>query len=199
MKGHFIALYGVNNLGKTTQATQLVDWLHSIEIPAVYIKYPVYEWPPTGELINEYLRKGNPQGWSPQEFQEYQAQNRRDFQPNLQKLLEDGYWVIAEDYEGTGRAWGEAAGIDVDYLNKINSDLTKPDLCFCFIGERFKQSIETTHLHETDNDFTDKAAEIHYRLAKEEQWILVDANEEIDKIHKYLTSTIQIEFPTFFK
>ncbi len=31
-KGKLIVFYGINNLGKTTQAKMLVDWLNSIDV-----------------------------------------------------------------------------------------------------------------------------------------------------------------------
>ena len=41
-RGKFIVLYGINNLGKTTQAKMLVDKLKLHGLEAEYLKYPVY-------------------------------------------------------------------------------------------------------------------------------------------------------------
>ena len=42
MRGKFIVLYGINNLGKTTQAKFLVEKLQSQGLRAEYVKYPIY-------------------------------------------------------------------------------------------------------------------------------------------------------------
>jgi hypothetical protein len=40
------------------------------------------------------------------ELQLWFVLNRYQYEPELKKLLNDGYIVIAEDYVGTGIAWG---------------------------------------------------------------------------------------------
>jgi thymidylate kinase len=42
MKGKFIVLYGINNLGKTTQAKLLVEKFQKEGLKAEYMKYAVY-------------------------------------------------------------------------------------------------------------------------------------------------------------
>ena len=41
--GKFIVIYGVNNLGKTTQANMLVQKLKASGLKAEYLKYPIYD------------------------------------------------------------------------------------------------------------------------------------------------------------
>ena len=50
-KGIFIVLYGVNNLGKTTQAQLLVERLNKAGVQATYLKYPIYDIEPSGVLL----------------------------------------------------------------------------------------------------------------------------------------------------
>ena len=176
MKAMSIVFYGINNLGKTTQARMLVGWMNEIGIPAVYVKYPVYDLYPTGPNINLYLREGNPLGWDAKRFQEEQAQNRRDFEPFLKGYLDNGIWVIAEDYTGTGIAWGVANGVDLSYLEEINADLLHEDVAFLFDGERFTSGIEKGHMHEKNDELTKKARNIHLLLGEQKGWITINAN-----------------------
>jgi len=55
---------------------------------AEYLKYAIYDLAPSGPLLNEYLRKGNPHDLSPREFQLLQVLNRTQYQPLLQEKLE---------------------------------------------------------------------------------------------------------------
>ena len=111
-EGFFIVLYGINNLGKSTQAQALVESLNKAGLPAKYLKYPIYDLKPTGPKINEILRNTDKQPISEEEFQALYTKNRFDFQPQLCKMLAEGVTVIAEDYIGTGLAWGWSKGVD---------------------------------------------------------------------------------------
>ncbi|MBI4149173.1 hypothetical protein HY491_01875 [Candidatus Woesearchaeota archaeon] len=53
--GSFIVLYGINNIGKTTQARRLVAHLRKQGRHVTYFKSPNYQ-PSFGRLINSILR-----------------------------------------------------------------------------------------------------------------------------------------------
>src|SRR5436190_17167412 len=117
--GKFIAIYGVNNIGKSTQAKRLVRKLVAEGKKAVYLKYPVYDLEPSGVMINEYLRGGNPYDLSPREIQLVYALNRTQKEPDIEKWLSGGTTVVAEDYTGTGVAWGIGTGLDPAFAKRI--------------------------------------------------------------------------------
>jgi len=135
MKGKFIVFYGINNLGKTTQVDLLIQKLKECGITAEYLKYGVYNLEPSGVMLNEYLRKKNPYKFSPREFQLCHAFNRTQYEPVLKQKLDAGIWIIAEDYKGTGIAWGVGADVDQDFLIRLNAHLYSEDLCILFDGE----------------------------------------------------------------
>jgi hypothetical protein len=66
----------------------LIDRLKKLGIHAEYLKYAIYDLAPSGPLLNDYLRKGNPHQFSPREFQLLQVLNRTQYQPLLQEKLE---------------------------------------------------------------------------------------------------------------
>lgn len=182
-KGKFIVLYGVNNLGKTTQAKLLVQKLNSTgQGRAKYLKYPIYDLAPSGQILNEYLRKGNPYRFTPREAQMLYAFNRCQYEPVLKADLEEGINVVAEDYWGTGAAWGMGAGVETDFMLKLNGNFLKEDLAILFVGQRFASGIEAKHLHETDTGLTRKVEVAHNELAKQFSWKIVDSNQSIEKV-----------------
>ena len=148
MKGKLIVIYGINNLGKSTQAKMLVAALKEKGYAAEYLKYPLYQMEPFGPMINDYLRNNNPQNLSAREFQMVQLLNKLQFQEELKEKLDEGMIVIAEDYRGTSLAWGIGAGVDEQFLKKTNAVLLDEDLVFLFDGERFLRSVEKNHKHE---------------------------------------------------
>ncbi|MBI2146976.1 hypothetical protein HYU19_00685 [Candidatus Woesearchaeota archaeon] len=181
MKGLFIVIYGVNNIGKTTQAMKLVDHLKREGYKAEYLKYPNYD-SPTGRQISEILRSGRPQAMTEVEFQTLYFKNRREFEPALQKKLEAGTIVVAEDYVGTSLAWGSAKGASYFKLKTLNAGLIQEDVAILLHGDRYVNSVEHGHLHETDPELAEKVRQKHLEIGKKLGWLLVDANQPLEKV-----------------
>ncbi|MCK5413488.1 MAG: hypothetical protein KAI57_03905 [Candidatus Pacebacteria bacterium] len=192
-KGKFIVLYGINNLGKTTQAKMLVNYFNKKNIKAEYIKYAIYDLEPAGKLINEYLRNGNPRNFSPREFQILQYINKINFENILKEKLDNGISIIAEDYTGTSIAWGAGAGVDMEFLEYLYSFIYKEDLAILFDGERFTDSIEKNHKHENNSVLIDKVRQVHLVLAEKYNWKKINANETINEIHNNIVKIIEKE------
>lgn len=190
-KGKLIVFYGINNLGKSTQAKILLDKLKDLGLQAEYFKYPIYDLEPFGPIINSYLREGNPYNLSAREAQLIYVLNRVQYQEELIKKLEAGVYVIAEDYVGTGIAWGVGAGIDVSFLKKINETLIKEDLAILFDGERFKEAMEKKHKHEQDEEFSQRVRQIHLDLGEEYNWKKINANLSIEEISEIIFEYIK--------
>ncbi len=175
-RGKFIVLYGINNLGKTTQAHRLVDVLNSMGIPTLYQKYAVYDLEPSGPIINDYFRGGNQYDLSPRELQLVQALNRTQYEPFIEHTLSKGRWVVAEDYAGSAMMWGMAAGIDRDFLIRTNNHLIQPNVALLFHGQRFTAGIEINHKHEQDPGLTNRAAAAADELSDLLGWKRIFAN-----------------------
>ncbi len=190
-QGKLIVLYGINNLGKSTQAKKLVDRLNAEGHSSIYIKYPVYDLAPSGPQINAYLREGNPHNFSPREAQLLYILNRTQYQKIVEDHLTSGKHVIAEDYTGTGIAWGVGAGVDEALLKETNSHLLKEDVAFYFVGNRFTEATEKNHKHETNDELMATVEKTHDSLAKEGKWETINANETIEAIHEKLWNRLQ--------
>jgi dihydrofolate reductase len=181
-RGKLIVLYGINNLGKSTQAKLLVERIRVAGHPAEYMKYPIYNLAPSGPIINSYLREGNPLQLTPREIQVMYTLNRDQGQERIANKIKSGINIVAEDYTGTGIAWGTGKGVDRDFLELINSHLLPEDIVFLFDGDRFLEAKESTHKHETDDSLTARVREIHRELGEEKGWIRINANRPIDEI-----------------
>lgn len=192
--GKLIVLYGINNLGKSTQARLLVERLGKRGLAATYLKYPLYELEPSGPIINEYLRLGNPRELTVREFQLLQIMNRTQYDATLRQRLAAGEWIVAEDYVGTGIAWGMGAGVTRDFLEVLNAHLTPEDLAFLFRGRRFMEAQEKNHRHETDDELTEAVTRAHDELGRDRGWIGVDANSSIEDIASRIWRTVAERF-----
>ena len=181
-KGKLIVFYGTNNLGKSTQAKILIEKLKEKNIEAEYLKYPIYDLDPSGPILNNYLRNGNPYNLSAREAQIIYCLNRTQYQKTLEEKLNSGINIIAEDYTGTGIAWGMGAGVEQEFLENINSHLLKEDIALLFDGERFKEAVEKNHKHEQNDEFSQKVRKIHLDLGKKYNWEMINANLTIEEI-----------------
>ncbi|MFT7184076.1 MAG: thymidylate kinase [Oceanicoccus sp.] len=187
-----ITLYGINNIGKTTQALRLVERLKESGHDAVYVKFPVYEIEPTGTYLNAFLRSGDAQNISEEELQMWFTLNRYQFEPTLKKWLAEGKIVIAEDYIGTGIAWGTVKGASTDWLESMNTHLVKEDLAIMIDGERFMAAAEDGHLHESNDEFMKRSRQVHLELAERYDWTVVPLQNGVEKMNEVLWKVLQL-------
>lgn len=192
MNGKLIVLYGINNIGKTTQAEMLVDALIEAGFEAEYMKYPRYEIEPSGPYINSVIREGVEA--SPEELQMWYALNRHQSEKMLKEKLEKGKVVVAEDYTGTGIAWGMTYGVKKEWLEAINENLIKEDVGILMTGTRHITGIEEDHANETDDEAMARSKEVHEELGKDYGWKSVDASGTIDEVHDRIMEEVLEHF-----
>lgn len=191
-KGKFIVLYGSNNLGKSKQLELLEKALQKRGLEIIRLKYPIYDLKPTGPKINAVLREGLKM--PDEDLQKLYAQNRKDFEPKLKSYLNQGQWVIAEDYTGTGIAWGMTWGVSLKKLEEINRDLLKEDLAILLYGKRFLSGIEKKHRHESDEKIWQKSQKIHLKLAKKYGWEKIYATRDPEMVHQEILEIVTERF-----
>lgn len=194
-KGKFITIYGINNIGKSTQCKILMENLKKNGFDAVYLKYPVYSIEPTGTYINNVLRNsGNVQNIGEDQLQMWYTLNRYQFEPELKQMLDEGKIVVAEDYTATGLAWGSAKGASLEWLMEMNKYLLKEDLAIYLKGKRNMQAREANHIHESNDDLVEACQFIYDNLAVKFKWEKVSVKPSIGEtademwsvVHKYL-------------
>ena len=196
-KGKFIAIYGINGIGKTTQVELLVEYLKSKGKNASRLKYPVYDLEPEGPFIYKYLRdvefrKNNE--LSTHKLQKKYAENRMRYEPILRERLKNGEWIVAEDYTGTGISWGLTWGGKLAYVEDVNEDLLKPDLEILMDGPRFLSAIEKDHRNEMDSERIEICKNFHFLLCDRYGWTRVNAKQKIDKVQADIIKEVEKVF-----
>ncbi|MBI3495316.1 hypothetical protein HY065_01680 [Candidatus Berkelbacteria bacterium] len=190
MNGKFIVLYGPNRVGKSTQQKLLAHYLQSQGHDVETVKYPVYDAAPSGRYLNAILRKGARKDISTEEMQLWYTVNRHQFQSKLTKMLESGTWVVAEDYIGTGIAWGMVEGADITWLETINQFLLAADLEILLDGPSFATARESGHKHEDNDELLERARASHLNLAKRYDWPIIAANQPPDHVHAQIVNLV---------
>jgi|SRR3989344_128723 len=186
----FIVLYGINNIGKTTQCQNILKYLKDKKLKARYFKTPNYSLK-SGREINKILRSKK-QTISEAEFQKLYTENRFEQQPMILKALKNNINVIMEDYVGTSLAWGNVKGLSMNFLKNINKGLLKEDIGILLDGKRFISGKEKNHLHEKDDRLIQKVRKRHLELAKEYNWHIVNANQSKEKVFNDIKKIIPL-------
>ncbi len=197
IKGKFIAIYGINGIGKTTQVELLVENLKKEGKNVSRLKYPIYDLEPEGPFIYKYLRDPgfrSENELSTHKLQKKYADNRFRYENKLKERLERGEWIIAEDYVGTGIAWGLTWGGDLEYLEEINESLLKPDLEILMHGNRFTTAIEKDHRNEIESERINICKNFHLILAERYGWKKIDAIKKIEQVQEDILNVINKNF-----
>jgi dTMP kinase len=191
-KGNLIVIYGINSLGKTTQAKLLVESIIiKLGKSAEYLKYAVYNLEPSGPLIMDYLKGGNRYEFTTREFQFLQVLNRTQYQPELLKKIDNGTLIVAEDYVGSGIAWGLANGIDKKLLYDMNSHLLKENLGLLFVGEPFAEDLDKKNFHEKDIAVLKTVNQYFQDIAKDFNWHIINANRPVEVIQEEIFQIVK--------
>ncbi|MDP3976140.1 MAG: hypothetical protein Q8P95_04465 [bacterium] len=189
----FVVLYGINNIGKSTQIKRLRERLEAAGKTVMTVKYPIYDLEPTGPQINYYLRDREAPEISGENFQMLYIQNRLDYEPQLVQALEKHDVVLAEDYIGTGMAWGMTQGVPYEWLQGKNMKhlQRKADLEILLDGERFLLGKEDQHRNEGDNTALEQTRRNFQFLAKRYKWPTVDANQSEEQVTEDLWNIVK--------
>jgi dTMP kinase len=188
--GRLIVLYGVNNLGKSTQLELLEQALRDQGVSVMRRKSPNYDRP-SGRVINAILREGHSS--TPTELQLWQVLNIHQEIPGIKEQLAQGRTVVSEDFWGTALAWGQGAGIPREEIDAMVEGLLEPDVAILLHGKRFTDSTEAGHLHETNDDLTDRVQQYHRELADEYGWHQVAANQPVEDVHAAIMRIVSNE------
>jgi len=199
-KGKFIVFEGLDGSGQSTQAELLANELNKLGKRTLLTKEPGDANPvgnEVGKIIRKKLRKEEPVT-SPEFFQILCAADRvRHLETTVLPALERGDWVVSDRYFGSTLAYGYSAGIEWEWLKKLNKYFRNPDLtillevpseeCLKRIEKRGKKKEyfeELKQLRKVWNGYSRFATEYPHVVA-------VDGMEIIKKIHEVIWEVVR--------
>ncbi len=101
MKNNGIYVFeGIDGSGKTTQFNMFVDWLESQGKKVKTLKFPRHSTPFFGNVVDDYLNDkfGPADSIHPKLASVLYAADRWETKEQLNKWLEQGYWVVLDRY-----------------------------------------------------------------------------------------------------
>ena len=169
-----IAIEGLDQSGKATQAQRLRDQLRDEGTRARLVSFPDY-----GTAIGEEIARAlqGEREHSPEVMQLLYVANRYERRDDLERWLSGGLVVVCDRYTASSVAYGEAQGLDTDWLAQTQRFLPVADLTILLdIAPRLAVERKTVgrDRYERDLVLLDRVRESYLRQAEQPDWIRVD-------------------------
>jgi dTMP kinase len=123
--GHLIAFEGLDQSGKQTQAELLRDRLAASGRTCQLISFPDYSTA-IGTEISRALH--GERDYAADVMQLLYVANRYERRPQIERWMAEGVVVLCDRYMASSIAYGEAEGLDPEWLTEIQRFLPRPDL-----------------------------------------------------------------------
>lgn len=124
-RGRLVAFEGLDQSGKQTQALRLRQALEADGLSVVSFDFPDYATP-LGAEIGARLR--GERTFPPDCLQLLYVANRCEHKPAIEAALAAGQWVVCDRYLASSIAYGEAQGLDPEWLALIQRVLPPADV-----------------------------------------------------------------------
>lgn len=123
-RGRLVAFEGLDQSGKQTQASRLREALEADGLSVVSFDFPDY-MTPIGAEIGARLR--GERSFPPDCLQLLYVANRCEHRRAIEAALAQGQWVVCDRWMASSVAYGEAQGLDPEWLALIQRVLPPAD------------------------------------------------------------------------
>jgi len=177
-----IAFEGLDQSGKETQARQLRSRLEQDRRSVRAVSFPDYDTP-IGQEIRRAL--DGQRDFSAEVMQLLYVANRFEYKSQLTGWLNAGDIVICDRYRASSVAYGEAQGLDVDWLEDIQRHLPDPAITVLLdippeTAARRKES--NRDRYERDLDLLSRVRDSYLRQAASHGWLVIDAAQSREAV-----------------
>ena len=189
-KGIFIAVEGIDAVGKKTQTYILKSWLGSRGLATRTLSFPVYETT-IGKEIRKFL--AGSVSYPPQVRAMLYAANRWERKAELEAILASNDALIVNRYTGSNLAYGLSGGLDLDWLLGLEEGLPKPDLVLVLDAPPAKLATrrgERKDSYERNLNLQESARSAYLKLADKFGWTVVDADGSVDMTSRLVTEAV---------
>ena len=183
MSGALIAFEGLDQSGKQTQALRLRQVLEARGLRVVSFDFPDY-LTPIGREIGAAL--AGSRVFPPDCLQLLYVANRCEHRPAIEAALAAGQWVVCDRYLASSIAYGEAQGLDPEWLGTIQRVLPPADITVLLdIAPEVAAARKQQHrdAFEQDLDLLGRVRASYLRQASNATgWYVVDAARDRDEV-----------------
>jgi len=181
-KGIFICVEGLDGCGKTTQTKLLVERLKKKGYDAIYTAEPGRG--KIGEFIKKYCLHGETRVSSIVEALLFAADRFEHVEKEVIPALSEGKLVVSDRYAYSSLAYQGAAGLDLEWIGKINEHAIRPDLAIFIdvepetVIQRLKPRRSIMENLETQR----KVREVYMKFVEKEELAKIDGNKSKQEV-----------------
>ncbi len=189
-RGLLICVEGLDGCGKTTQAKILVRKLRRIGYNAVYTAEPTSG--KIGRFIKRYCLHGGKRVSNIVEALLFAADRYEHVATEIIPALKDGKIVVSDRYLYSSLAYQGAAGLNLDWIRRINEHVISPNLAIFLdvepntVIKRLKPKKSVMENLETQR----KVREVYLKFVENGELVRVNGNRSKREVAKEILSTI---------
>jgi dTMP kinase len=191
-RGTFICIEGIDASGKSTQARWLVRNLRRRGFDAVYTTEP--SGGEVGAFIRRYVLQRGKRVPAVVEALLFAVDRVDHVETEIEPALESGKIVVSDRYVYSSLAYQGAAGLDIDWIERINRMALKPDLAIYIdvppevVLKRIKRKRSVMENLENQR----RVREVYMDLVRKGRLVLVDGNRPAREVAQdILTITLK--------
>ncbi len=181
-RGLLIAIEGIDQAGKRTQASLLAKRVRNLGLPVSVWSFPDYTTP-LGRQLKAYLA-GKIQ-LDLHSVHLLYAANKWELAHKLANRVGRGGVVIVNRYSPSNLAYGVAHGLSRAWLSSLEEGLPKPDVVVVLnVSPRtsFKRKMRKRDLHEGNLTYLRSVRRAYLRLARKYRWKIVDGHSDSETV-----------------
>jgi len=188
-RGAFICIEGLDGCGKTTQARLLVRRLRK-ESVAVYTAEPSKGI--IGRFIKKYCLHGSKRGSSIVEALLFAADRFEHMENEVLPALRKGRIVVSDRYVYSSLAYQGAAGLDLEWIERLNEHAMRPDLAI-FLDvepETVVQRLKPKRSVMEDLETQRKVREVYLKFVENGELVRIDGNKSKREVTESIAACV---------
>ena len=185
-----IAIEGLDQSGKETQARLLRDRIRAAGYKARVVSFPDY-----GTAIGEEIARAlqGEREYGPEVMQLLYIANRYERRPDLDRWQAAGIALVCDRYVASSVAYGEAHGLDPAWLGELQRFLPQPDLTILLDiapATSLSRKAVGRDRYEDDLALQERVRESYLRQAQQPAWLRVDGERPVADVAAALAAAV---------
>ena len=190
MSGFLVAIEGLDQSGKETQAHLLRDWLRGAGHKARIVAFPDY-----GTSIGEEIARAlqGEREYGPDVMQLLYMANRYERKAEMERWLTGGLILVCDRYVASGIAYGEAHDLDPVWLAEVQKFLPRPALTIVLDVSpetAVRRKAVDRDRYERDLVLQQRVRDSYLRQAEQPNWVRVDGERPKTVVAEEIASTV---------
>lgn len=181
-RGLLIAFEGLDQSGKETQAARLREQFAAAGRTVRALSFPDYGTP-IGREIRAAL--DGERDFAPDTLQLLYVANRHEYRASIEQWMAAGDVVVCDRYRASSVAYGDAQGLDADWLRDVQRHLPEPTAIFLLDiapEEAVRRKAHGRDKFERDLPLLSRVRESYRKQAAAEGWEVIDGARSKDEI-----------------